>query len=234
MLPRLSDIDLVQLAASSPRDRGRRAFLLKSRRLAAAGVAAMLIPNFGAAQGQTAASPTRVRGVIQSASQDEIVVKIRSGEEVRIALAPGLMVNEVYPIELSQIHANSFIGVASRPQGDGSLRAVGVTLFPEAMRGTGEGHRPFDLAPQSTMTNATVSETTGVTGEPEGRRLRVRYPGGEQTILVPPGTPIVSFRPGDRSLLVPGASVSLVARTLEGKMTAERVNAGRVGFSLPY
>ena len=161
-------------------------------------------------------------------------MKIRSGEEVRIALAPGLMVNEVYPIELSQIHANSFIGVASRPQGDGSLRAVGVTLFPEALRGTGEGHRPFDLAPESTMTNATVTETTGVTGEPEGRRLRVRYPGGEQTILVPPGTPIVSFRPGDRSLLVPGASVSLLARALEGKMTAERVNAGRVGFSLPY
>ena len=82
------------------------------------------------------------------------------------------------------------------------------------------------------MTNATV--TADVTDEPEGRRLRVRYPGGEQTILVPPGTPIVSFRPGDRSLLVPGASVSFLARELGGKMTAEWVNAGRVGFSLPY
>ena len=102
--------------------------------------------------------------------------------------------------------------MASRPQGDGSLRAVGVTLFPEALRGTGEGHGPFDLAPESTMTNATVTETTGVTGEPEGRRLRVRYPGGDA--LVPAGTPIVSFRPGDRSLLVPGASVSLRALAL--------------------
>jgi hypothetical protein len=174
----------------------------------------------------------RVRGVIQSSSAQEIVVKVRSSEELHIALAPGLVVNEVYPIELSQIHASSFIGVAAQPQGDGSLRALGVMLFPEAMRGTGEGHRSFDLAPESTMTNATVAAE--VTGEPDGLRLRVRYPGGEQNILVPPGTPIVSFRPGDRSLLVPGASVSLLARSLDGKVTSERVNAGRVGFSLPY
>ena len=157
MLPRLPDTDLVLLATSSLSDRGRRAFLGKARRFAAAGVAAgalsaLLIPDFAAgqqapsqpnAQGQTTAPPVRVRGVIQSSSADEIVVKTRSGEEGRVALAPSLTVNEVYPIEFSQIHARSFIGVASQPQGDGSLRAVGVTLFPEALRGTGEGHRSF-------------------------------------------------------------------------------------------
>src|SRR6476660_6590089 len=116
MPPRLPDIDLVPLVAASRRDRGRRAFLVKARRFAVAGVAAAclsatLIPNFAAgqqvpsqsnAQGQTTAAPVRVRGVIQSSSAQEIVVKVRSSEELHIALAPGLVVNEVYPIELSQ------------------------------------------------------------------------------------------------------------------------------------
>jgi hypothetical protein len=104
-------------------------------------------------------------------------------------------------------------------------------LFPERARGAGEGHRPFDLAPESTMTNATVAD---VAAAPQGRRLRVRYAGGEQTIVIPLETPIVSFRSGDRSLLRPGASVSLLAREIDGTPTVERANAGRAGFAIPY
>jgi len=183
-------------------------------------------------QGQTTASaPARVRGTIQTASPDDMVVKTRTGEEVRLALPSTLAVNEVYPIDISQVHTGSYIGVASRPQADGTLRAIAITLFPEAARGTAEGHRPFDLEPRSTMTNATVAE---VAGEPQGRRLQVRYPGGEQTIVVPATAPIVTFHPADRSLLVPGASVSLLARLVGGASTAERVNVGRKGFVLPY
>src|ERR1700710_2103355 len=91
------------------------------------------------------------------------------------------------------------------PRPDGAQRAVGVTVFPENMRGTSEGQFAYDYAPESTMTNATVAD---VVAAPEGRKLRVRYKDSEKTIIIPRGTPIVSYRPGDRSLLVPGASVA--------------------------
>jgi hypothetical protein len=121
--------------------------------------------------------------------------------------------------------------VGAMPQPDGSQRAIAVTVFPEAMRGTGEGHYPFDLMPQSTMTNATVE---GVATVADGRKLQVRYKDGEKTIVVPAGTPVVTFRPGDRGLLVPGASVSLSAREVDGQPTIVRVSAGRNGFAVPY
>jgi hypothetical protein len=197
-------------------------------------------PSAGNPPATSAATPNpapgvRVRGVIQSVLPDGIVVKTRAGEERRIALAPGLTVNEVYPIDFEQVHTGSYIGVAAQPDGKGALRAIAVTVFPESARGTAEGHRPFDLTPRSTMTNATVTEVNAhVTSESEGRQLHVRYPGGEQTIVVPQGAPIVSFRTSDRSLLVPGASVSMLAREAGGGMTAERVNAGKGGFAILY
>ena len=117
------------------------------------------------------------------------------------------------------------------PQPDGVQRAIAVTVFPDAMRGTGEGHRPFDFVPQSTMTNATVAD---VAAAPDGRKLQLRYKDGEKTILVPPGAPVVTFKPGDRALLVPGASVSLSAQAIDGQPTALRISAGRNGFAVPY
>jgi hypothetical protein len=117
------------------------------------------------------------------------------------------------------------------PQPDGTQRAIAVLLFPPSMRGTGEGHRPFDFLPQSTMTNATVA---GVAASPEGRRLRVTYPGGEQTIVVPPEAPIFSLKPGTRDLLAQGAQVSLTAQLVDDKPTATRISAGRNGFAPPY
>ena len=173
----------------------------------------------------------RLRGVLQSVGPTSATLRTRSGEVVELALPPGLVISEVYPIELSDIKAGSYIGVGAMPQPDGSQRAMAVTVFPESARGSGEGHRPFDLAPESTMTNATVAD---VAAAPQGRRLQVRYKDGQKAIVVPPGTPIVSFKPGDRSLLVPGASVSLTAREVDGEPTAMRINAGREGFALPY
>ena len=148
-----------------------------------------------------------------------MTVKARSGEVVALALPASLVVNEVYSVALADIKA------------DGSQRAIAITVFPEAARGTGEGHRPFDFMPQSTMTNATVA---GVAAAPEGRKLQLKYKDGEKTVVVPPGTPIVSFKPADRSLLVPGASVSLTAQEIDGQPTAQRISAGRNGFALPY
>lgn len=188
------------------------------------------------ANAATTASPNtspavRLRGTLQSVAQSSVTLKTRSGEVIELALPASLIVNEVYPIELADIRAGSFVGVGGMPQADGSQRAIAVTVFPESARGTGEGYRPFDLMPQSTMTNATVADLAAA---PDGRTLQLKYKGGEKTIVVPTGTPIVTFKPADRSLLVPGASVSLTAQAVDGTPTAQRINAGRNGFALPY
>jgi hypothetical protein len=116
------------------------------------------------------------------------------------------------------------------PQSDGTLRALEVLLFPEAARGTGEGHTAWDLQPGSMMTNATVAE---VTGAAQGRVLRLRYKDGEKTVEVPAGVPVVTFKPGDRGLLVPGAKVLVTAQLRDGKQTALRALAGRDGVAPP-
>ncbi len=182
---------------------------------------------------QTAAPtpPLRLRGVVQQASATSLALKERNGEVIELALPPALVVSEIYPSALSDIQPGSFIGTAALPQTDGTQRALAVTVFPESARGAGEGHRPFDLLPQSTMTNATVDQ---VVAGVSGRTLQLKYKGGEQTIVVPAEAPIVTFRPADRSLLVPGASVSLSAQMVDGVPTALRVSAGRNGFQLPY
>ena len=197
---------------------------------------AFLKTNLQAGQATTTSSANtppsvRLRGTVQSVTPGSMTLKARNGEVIALALPANVVVNEVYPITLASILTGSFIGVGALPQADGSQRAIAVTVFPEAARGTGEGHRPFDIEPESTMTNATVAD---VAAAPDGRKLKLKYKDGEKTIFVPPGTPIVTFKPADRSLLVPGASVSLTAQAIEGKPTAQRINAGRPGFALPY
>ena len=174
---------------------------------------------------------SRLRGTLQSVAADSLVLKTRSGETITLALAANATVSEVFATALADIRTGSFVGVGAIPQADGSQRAIAVTVFPESARGSNEGHYPFDFAPQSTMTNATVE---GVADAPDGRRLHVRYPGGEKIIVVPPGAPVVSFKPSDRSLLVPGASVALTVQEIDGKPTVLRASAGRNGFAVPY
>lgn len=177
------------------------------------------------------ASPTvRLRGTIEALAADKLTLRERSGERIELALPASLVVTEVYPITLADVRAGSFIGVGAMPQADGSQRAIAVTVFPESMRGTGEGHRPFDFLPQSTMTNATVANVAGT----DGRRLLVKYNDGEKTIVVPPEAPVVSLRPADRTLLVVGAAVAVTAQAVEGRPAALRISAGRGGFSPPY
>lgn len=173
----------------------------------------------------------RLRGTVEALSPTTLVLRERNGDRVQLAIASNLGVTEVFPVQLTDIQAGSFVGVGALPQADGSQKAIAVTLFPEAMRGRGEGHRPFDFVPQGTMTNATVAE---VAAAPDGEHLRVHYRGGEQLIVVPPGTPVVSFRPGDRSLLAVGSAVSLTAQELAGQPTVTRISAGRNGFAPPY
>ena len=202
-------------------------------------LAAVLTASVGSAfisqaLAQTPPAAVRMRGTIVGLTPSTMTVKDRGGEVVELAISDKLVVSEVFPIRLEDIKPGSYIGTAAMPQADGSQRAIAVSVFPEAARGTAEGHRPFDLLPQSTMTNATVSDVGAIADTPTGRKLTLKYKDGEKVVLVPADAPIVTSRAGDRSLLVVGASVSLFAQMMDGKPTVMRINAGRNGFELPY
>ena len=197
-------------------------------------LAATLAGFLGQATAQTPPPVVRIRGNIVSTTPTSMVVKARSGEVIDLLMADNMRVSEVYPIKLEDIKPGSYIGTAALPQADGTQKAIAVSVFPEAARGTAEGHGPFDLLPQSTMTNATVDDVATMTNSASGRTLKLKYKGGEKTVVVPADAPVVTSRPGDRSLLVPGASVSLFAQEVAGKPTVLRLNAGKNGFALPY
>jgi len=176
-------------------------------------------------------APTmRLRGTIEKVEPTTIVVKERSGETMTLALADNVTLTEVLPVDPATIQSGVFVGTAALPGADGALSALEVLVFPEAMRGTGEGHSQWDLQPGSTMTNATV---TALVPGAKGRTMTLRYKDGEKTIVVPEGIPVVTLKPGDRTLLVPGAKVLVTAQVRDGQPTALRVTAGRNGFAPP-
>lgn len=177
-----------------------------------------------------AQSPARLRATIDAVNGSRMALTTRSGDKVTVAVAPDLTVTELASVKLQDIKPGSFIGTAALPQPDGTERALEVHVFPESMRGTGEGFRPFDLQPESTMTNGTVGSVTGTSG----RTLTVRYKGGQQTIVVPPNTPVVTFEPGSRAMLVPGAHIILFGtRADDGAVTAKRISVGKDGMVPP-
>lgn len=186
--------------------------------------AAMLgLAASGAAIAQ-APQAVRIRATIDTVDANTLHLTTRSGDKVSVTFAPDTPVNAVVPIKLEDIKPGSFIGSAAMPQPDGTQRALEVHVFAESMRGTGEGHRPFDLQPQSTMTNGTVGAVSGSVG----RTLTVTYKGGEKTIVVPPDTPVVAFEPGSPTLLVAGAHVIVFAnKAADGKTAATRIVVGK-------
>jgi hypothetical protein len=188
-------------------------------------LALVLICSLAAAQ-----STARVRGVLEKVDAKTISVKQRDGDVLAVALPGKLAVNEAFPISISAIQPGSYIGTAAMPKPDGSLEAIEVLVFPEAARGTAEGHRPWDLQPGSTMTNATVE---GITSAPRGRTVKLRYKDGEQTVHVAESAPIVTVKPADATLLVPGAKVVVFVREAGGKPLATQVIVGRDGYMPP-
>ena len=197
--------------------------------LAGALMALLALP--AGAQDAPQGTPTRIRGTVEKLDGQNLTVKSREGPELTIALAPNFTVSAVVKKSLTDIKAGDFVGAASMKGTDGKLRALEVLIFPEAMRGTGEGERPWDLTPGSLMTNATVS---GITGAPQGQTLKVTYKGGESEIVVAPSTPIVTFAPGDASLLKPGAAIITAAsKKPDGSLTASRVTAEKDGVKPP-
>jgi hypothetical protein len=176
-------------------------------------------------------SPSRVRGTIESVDGEMLMVKSRSGEDVKLTMAGDILVVGVVKIALSDIKVGSFIGTTTVPGPDGGNNAVEVHVFPEDMRGTGEGSRPYDLKPNSSMTNATVAES--VVGN-DGHTLLIKYKDGEKKVVVGPDTPVVTYVPAGKPDLKPGAKVIAFMKKLpDGSFETNRVSVGRDGLTPP-
>ena len=178
-----------------------------------------------------AAETVHVRGAIVSLEGSTLTVKTREGPNAAVALKPGFKVAGVAKVSLDDIKPGDFVGIASLPTAAGGDGAVEVLIFPPAMKGTGEGSYPWDLKPKSTMTNATV--TNAVKGV-QGRTVTLAYKGGEKTISIPDGVPIVTFGPATEADLKPGATVFIPAqRGADGALAAGFVAVGANGVNPP-
>lgn len=215
--------------------------------LAAAAAAAAL------AAGPAAAAPPaeeHVRGVVAAVSGDSVTVKTAEGRTAKVALAPSTRIGTLTRASLDAIGKDAFVGVSAVRARDGTLRALEVHLFPPSMRGVGEGHHPWDLRPGSTMTNATVASeaaggtgsgstmtnanVSGVSGSAAGKTLTLTYAGGEQKVLVAPGTPVVKVEPAGRGVVAPGAHVFAAGpRDADGTVRAGRIFVGEGGVVPP-
>lgn len=183
------------------------------------------------AQAPSGATPARVRGTVEKLDGQTLTVKTREGPVVTIALAPNFAVNGIVKKGLADIKQGDYVGAASLKGMDGRLHALEVLIFPEAMRGTAEGHFPWDLQPDSMMTNAAVA---GIATVPTGRTLKLAHKGQETEIAVGPDAPIVTFQPADASLLKAGATIFIVAQKQpDGTLTAARVTAEMDGVKPP-
>jgi hypothetical protein len=180
---------------------------------------------------QQSPTPSRVRGTIEGVDGDVLAVKSRSGEDFKLHMTGDILVVGIIKISLADIKVGSFIGTTTVPGPDGTPSAVEVHVFPEDMRGTGEGSRPYDLRPNSTMTNATVAES--VVGN-DGHTLLVKYKDGEKKVVVTPDTPVVTYVPADKSDLKAGAKVIAFMKKLpDGSFEVNRVSVGRDGLTPP-
>lgn len=213
-------------------------------------VAAMLLVLAGAARAEQPPSPAavRIRGVVGEVAGSGFTVRSADGRTATVRIAASTRFATVARAEPGSIARNEFVGTAAVPQSGGSLRALEVHVFPESMRGTGEGHHPWDLEAGSSMTNGTVAGVASRSMAPStmtnanvssaskgagGVTLVLMYPGGQQTVVVPEGTPVVRLAPADRSVLVPGARVFAIGpEGAGGSVDATRVFVG-VGGVVP-
>jgi hypothetical protein len=175
------------------------------------------------------AQTVRLRGTIAKVEGDSMTLKTSNGEEAKLALAPNAQIVAVVKATMADIKDNTFLGSAAMPQPDGSQKALEVHIFPEAMRGTGEGHRPYAPVPNSTMTNGAAVGAT-VTGV-DGSTITLKYKDGEKKIVVPPNVPIVRYEIGSAGDLKAGAAFTVLAATKkpDGSYEAPRINVGRDG-----
>ncbi|HZP69460.1 MAG TPA: hypothetical protein VFB29_05900 [Pseudolabrys sp.] len=181
-----------------------------------------------------AAGPsTNVRGTITRVDGNILDIKTRGGGTAEVRLADNAKIVAVAKATLSDIKPGSFIGTAATPRTDGTLQAIEIHIFPESMRGTGEGTRTWDLGRKSSMTNGTVTQRLGKVAnnkvsKVDGTSLTVEYNGGTKVVTTTPGTRIVQLVPGDRSELKPDVSVFIPGATkaADGTLEASRITVG--------
>jgi hypothetical protein len=201
-----------------------------TRRLAGAGAFAFLFAaSMAAAQ---APAKVRVRGTIDSVNGQMLSVKSRDGTMTKLKLADGAPIRTVVKQTVDDVKKGGFVGITAMPQPDGTQKAVEIHIFPESMRGTGEGYRPWDLMPGSTMTNAAVDSEVAST---DGKELVLKYKDGEKKFIVPGNVIVVAFAPGTAADLKAGAKVFVVAATKEpdGTLLAPNITVGRDGVDPP-
>jgi hypothetical protein len=197
------------------------------RAFSAATLLLLVIAPIANAQGTV-----RLRGTVERIEGSTYVLKLSDGTEAKVAPTETAAFVAIIKASLSDIKPGSYVGTAGMPQADGSQKAIEVLIFPEAMRGTGEGHYPWDLRPQSTMTNANVEQTAAVA---DGQTLTLKYKDGEKKVLVSPEAMIVTFVPGDKSEITPGTKIFIgAAKKLDdGTFQAPRINYGKNGLKPP-
>jgi hypothetical protein len=184
----------------------------------------------GSAAFAQAPARTRIRGTIDAVKDERLDLTTRQGEKVTVSVGASPTITALSNGKLSDVKPGSYVGTAAVPQPDGTLKALELQVFPESMRGVGEGSRPWDAAPQSSMTNGTVGSVVGTSG----RDITIQYGGGEKKVVVPPGAPVVTYEPGTRALLTPGAHVFIMAtRSADGTLSTDRVIVGKDGIVPP-
>lgn len=181
----------------------------------------------------------RLSGEVTNFDDGKLTIKSADGQALTVTLADKTRITIRAPADLSRLGQGLYVGVTATPQPDGTLLASQVNVFPESMRGTGEGHRPMSNLPGSTMTNATVQQVvnvvtdarvTGVSGTADSRSLVLSYTGGQKTVIVPPSAVVVFSEIGDRSALARGAHVVVYAtRRPDASLVSERVSVGKNG-----
>jgi len=175
--------------------------------------------------------PATIRGTISSLDGSVLSVVTREGPTVKLTLPDGFKPNALKRLSMSDIGTNSFVATVAAPQPDGTIQALYVQIFPESLRGTGEGHYDWDLAPGTTMTNATV---TSMVSANSGRKLTMVYKGTPIDIIVPANTPIVTGTPAEIADLKPGAKVfARGTKTADGVYTAQRITVSKDGVNPP-
>jgi len=174
----------------------------------------------------------RVRGTIQTVDGSVLDVKARDGADLKIKLADNAQVRTVVGKTIADVKQGLFVGITAMPLPDGTQKAVEIHIFPEAARGTGEGHRPWDLMPGSTMTNANVDSEVAVT---DGKKLVLKYKDGDKTFIVPDNVKVVMFAPGATADIKPGAKIFIVgAKKLpDGTLEAPAITVGTNGVDPP-
>jgi hypothetical protein len=200
--------------------------------LAAIGLAVIGLAVIWMAPPASAQEMVRVRGTIESVDGPVYLIKTRDGAELKLSLTDKPNVVAAVPAVVADIKPGSFIGSAGTTQPDGTQKAIEVSIFPEAMRGAGEGHYDWDLKPQSKMTNANVEQTVkGVDGE----ILSVKYKGGEKKLLLTPETIIVAFVPGDGADLKPSTHIFVpgAKKQPDGSLQSPIIIYGKDGLTPP-